>query len=312
MDSKDPLLQAVLLITNLWLYWYFIRGKTIKVDEQTQDKLNFTIQPKFLRFIGLFIGQIAIICLYSSLIATPITQLNCDRVPENIDIPIIAKSTEQKTSSVICKLVEFDWFSHEKSQKHISELIGANLEKQSETDSDGKIYYKYRIQLITNTESFPFAQAYRDRFSHEQLKSIISQINNFLAQPLEKKLLVQKDDRSLIYFLVEITVFFSLLALIIIGAGLFISCNLNKEANSLILSSYRWFGIFGKSFSQYSLNEIVNIKVESSDADEGGFTYRVILILESGESVPLSHVYSSGFEEKQQIVNIVKSFLSQK
>ncbi|AFZ57840.1 hypothetical protein H6G54_16390 [Anabaena cylindrica FACHB-243] len=311
MDSKDPLLQAVLLITNLWLFWYFIKGKTIKVDEQTQAKLDFTIQPKLLRFIGLFIGQIAIICLYSTLIATPITQLNCNRVPQNIDSSIIAKSTEQKTSLVICKLVELDWFSHEKSQKHISELIGASLEKQSETDSDGKkIYYKYRIQLITNTESFPFRQAYRaSRFIHEELESIISQINNFLAQPLEKKLLVQEDDRSI---LVAITIFFSLLPLIIIGAGLFISCNFNKEANSLILSRYRWFGIFGKGFSQYSLNEIVNIKVESRDSDEGGFTYRVILILESGEIVPLSHVYSSGFEEKQQIVNIVKTFLSQK
>ncbi|WP_016952784.1 hypothetical protein [Anabaena sp. PCC 7108] len=306
MDSKDPLLQAILLITNLWLYWYFIKGKTIKVDEQTQDKLDFTIQPKFLRFIGLFIGQIAIIGLHSILIGTPITQLNCDRVPQNIDIPIIAKSNEQKTSSVICQLVELDWFSHERSQKHISELIGSRLEKQSETDSNGKIYYKYQIQLITNTEIVLFIQIYS---SYEELESTISQINNFLAQPLEKKLIVQKDDRSII---VAITVFFSLLALIIIGAGLFINCNLNKEANSLILSRYRWFGIFGKGFSQYSLNEIVNIKVESSDSDEGGFNYRVILILESGEIVPLSHVYSSGFEEKQQIVNIVKSFLSQK
>lgn len=310
MDSKYLPLQAILLVTNLWLYWYFIKGKTIKVDEQTQAKLDFTIQPKLLRFIGLFIGQIAIIGLYSILIGTPITQLNCDRVPQNIDIPIIDKSTEQKTSSLICQLIELDWFSHERSQKHISELIGANLEKQSETDSDGKIYYEYRIQLITNTESVHFTQAYRaGSFSYEELKSIISQINNFLAQPSEKKLIVQKDDRSII---VAITVFFSLLALIIIGAGLFISCNLNKEANSLILSRYRWFGIFGKGFSQYSLNEIVNIKVESSDSDEGRFTYRVILILESGEIVPLSHVYSSGFEEKQQIVNIVKSFLSQK
>ncbi len=63
-----------------------------------------------------------------------------------------------------------------------------------------------------------------------------------------------------------------------------------------------------KSSFLYSLNEIVDIKVESSDSSEGGFVYRVTLILASGETVPLSGCYSSGFEEKQEIVKTSKSF----
>ena len=43
---------------------------------------------------------------------------------------------------------------------------------------------------------------------------------------------------------------------------------------------------------------------------EDGFVYRVVFMLASGESVPLSGVYSSGFEEKQQIVKMIKSFLA--
>lgn len=48
MENKAFLLNYVLLITNLILFWYLLRGKNIKIHEQTQNQLNFTIQPKLL------------------------------------------------------------------------------------------------------------------------------------------------------------------------------------------------------------------------------------------------------------------------
>jgi hypothetical protein len=65
----------------------------------------------------------------------------------------------------------------------------------------------------------------------------------------------------------------------------------------------------GKAVFLYSLNEIVEIKVESSSSEDG-FVYRVSLTLISGETVSLSGCYSSGFEEKQEIVKTIKSFLA--
>lgn len=67
MKNQPSLLGYILLITNLLLFWYFLRGKNFKIYEQTQNKLNFTIQPKWFLFIGLFIAQIGIICLYTCL-----------------------------------------------------------------------------------------------------------------------------------------------------------------------------------------------------------------------------------------------------
>ncbi len=83
------------LITNLLLFWYFLRGKNLKIHEQTQNKLNFTIQPKWYRFVGVFIGQVGIIYLFAIVVIIPVTQLNCDRVAQNLEASII----EEKSSS---------------------------------------------------------------------------------------------------------------------------------------------------------------------------------------------------------------------
>ncbi|QSJ19743.1 hypothetical protein JYQ62_14130 [Nostoc sp. UHCC 0702] len=173
MENQVSLLGYALLIFNLGLFWYLLKGQNIKIHEQTQKKLNFTIQPKLLRFLGLFIGQIGVIFLCATFKIIPVTQLNCDRVPQNLHTSSVSAGIEQKTSSVICKLVELDFFGHQKSQKQIYGLIGTRLEKQKETDQDGKITYKYYLQLLTNTENVLFTQvAYSDYF-HEEAEYII-------------------------------------------------------------------------------------------------------------------------------------------
>ena len=79
MENQALLLNYVLLIINLLLFWDLLRGKNLKIHEQTQNKLNFTIQPKLLRFIGLFFGQAGIICLYTIFTIISVTQLSCYR-----------------------------------------------------------------------------------------------------------------------------------------------------------------------------------------------------------------------------------------
>ncbi len=278
MENTNSLLGYVLLITNLFLVWYFLRGKNLKIYKQTQNQLNFTIQPKWFLFLGLFIGQAGIICLYTIFTIISSTQLSCDRVPQNLQ----AFSIEQKSSIIICDLREFDFFDRQKSQKQITGLIGTRLEKQTKTDKEGKILYTYRVQLLTNTESIPFTRiAYSDYFL-EEAELIILKIKNFLAQSLEKNLVVKQDDTLKGYAAIGGTLFLFLGGLLIIAAGSFINCNIDKESNSLTLSRYRWFGKLGKAIFWYSLNEIAEIKVESSDSSEGGFVYRVTLMLASG------------------------------
>ncbi|WP_375479452.1 hypothetical protein [uncultured Nostoc sp.] len=196
-----------------------------------------------LRFIGLFFGQVEIIYLYTIFIIIPVTQLNCERIPQNLE----ASSIEQKSSTIICQLIEFDFLGYQKSQKQIYGLIGTRLEKQTNTDKDGKIVYKYRVQLLTNKESVPFTRVAYSDYYYEEAHSIISSINIFFAQPLETSLLVKQDDTSKGYGAIGITIFWFLLTLLIIAVGSFINCNFDKESNSLTLSRYRWFGKLGKA-----------------------------------------------------------------
>ncbi|MDZ8106094.1 MAG: hypothetical protein RM338_10800 [Nostoc sp. DedQUE12a] len=311
MENQPFLLGYVLFIIDLILIWDLSKGKNVKIHELTENKLNFTTQPKLLRFIGLFFGQIGIFSLSTIFMVIPVTQLNCDRVPQNLQ----ASSVEQKSSIIICKIREFDLFGHQQNQKEIYDLIGTSLEKQTKTDREGKVIYKYQVKLLTNTESIPFRRiAYSDYFP-QKAELIILKIKNFLAQPLEKSLIVTQDDTIIFYGAIVITIFWFLLGLLIIGAGSFINCNFDKESNSLTINRYRWFGKLGKAVFLYSLNEIVNVKLESLNYDEGGTEFRVTLILESGERVSMigyydSGFYSSGFQEKQEIVKMIKSFLA--
>ncbi|MEA5605796.1 hypothetical protein [Nostoc sp. UHCC 0252] len=311
MEHTNSLLKYVLFAIDLILIWDLVRDKKIQIYEQTQNKLKFIIQPKLLRFIGFFIGQIGIISLYALFMFIPVTQLDCNRILPNID----TSNIEQKSSKIICQLIEFDFFGHQKSQKQISGLTGSRLEKQTKTDTEGKILYTYRVQLLTNAESIPFTRTtYSDYFS-EEAEFIILKIENFLVQPLEKSLVVKQDDTLVGYAVIGITIFCLLLGLLIIASGSFIDFNFDKESNSLSINRYKWFGILGKSVFLYSLNEIVDIKVESFSSGEDSTDNRVTLILESGESVFLigsydSGGYSSGFQEKQEIVKIIKNFLA--
>ncbi|OYE03524.1 hypothetical protein [Nostoc sp. 'Peltigera membranacea cyanobiont' 232] len=154
MENTNSLLGYVLLIINLIFIWDFIRDKNIKIHEQSQNKLNFTIQPKLPWFMGFIIGQIGIISLYVVFLIIPITQLDCARVLQNLP----ASGIENSSSTIICQLIEFDLFGHQKSQKQISGLIGTHPQKQTETDPDEKFVYKYTVKLLTNAKSIPFTK----------------------------------------------------------------------------------------------------------------------------------------------------------
>ena len=55
---------------------------------------------------------------------------------------------------------------------------------------------------------------------------------------------------------------------------------------------------------QQTLNDIVNVLVE-----EWENTYRVSVMLASSQSLPLTHIYSSGRNEKQRVASWIQEFL---
>ncbi|MEH2025579.1 MAG: hypothetical protein V7K62_18670 [Nostoc sp.] len=181
-----------------------------------------------------------------------------------------------------------------------------------QTDSQVKPRYSYKILLLTDKDSFPFTDRTYPKFKLEELQSIVLRINKFLKNPTDNNLAVILDDTFMGYIVVRFTVFCGILALLIASPGLFIICNLDKETNTVKISRYRWFGTLGKTVFQYSLNEITDVKLERIDTSIDEYFFRVILVLESGDNLPLTPNYTSNYINGDSIVRVTKDFLELK
>ncbi|MDZ8085749.1 MAG: hypothetical protein RMY16_09170 [Nostoc sp. DedQUE12b] len=305
------LLFAILLAINLGAGCYLTLANPLKISEQTSTKLIFIIRPKVFLGLGIFFSQLFVLFLFASIVFTPITQLVCNRYPNNISTSNIDLSAGQNTLTVMCKLTKNNWLGREQSQTLVSELLEAKLETQIDTDGQAK-YYKYNILLLNDRDSFPFSRAGYPKLNLEKLQLIVSRINNFLKNPIENNLAVILDETFTGYISVMITVFCGILALLVASLGLFITCNFDKETNTVKLSRYRWFGTLGKTVFQYYLNEITDIKLERIDTSIDEYFFRVILVLESGDNLPLTPNYTSNYINGDSIVKLTKDFLELK
>lgn len=90
---------------------------------------------------------------------------------------------------------------------------------------------------------------------------------------------------------------------------LFIHCEFDKEANTITISRYRWFGKLKKTVFQSSLNEITDVKVERIDTSIDEFYSRVILVIESGDKLLLTPNYTEYYIDGGYIIKLVKNFL---
>ncbi|MBN3943817.1 hypothetical protein [Nostoc sp. NMS9] len=306
------LLFSILLAINLGAGCYLTLANPLKVSEQTSTKLIFIIRPKVFLGVGIFFSQLFVLFLFASIVFAPITQLVCNRYPNNISTSNIDLSAGQNTLTVMCKLTENYWFGQEKSEVLVSELLEAKLETEMQTDSQVKPKYSYKILLLTDKDSFPFTDRTYPKFKLEELQSIELRINKFLKPPTENNLAVILDDTFMGYIVVRVTVFCGILALLVASPGLFITCNLDKEANIVKLSRYRWFGTLGKTVFQYYLNEITDVKLERIDTSIDEYFFRVILVLESGDNLPLTPNYTSNYINGDSIVRVTKDFLELK
>ncbi|MGB3757318.1 MAG: hypothetical protein WBA07_13240 [Rivularia sp. (in: cyanobacteria)] len=90
---------------------------------------------------------------------------------------------------------------------------------------------------------------------------------------------------------------------------MFINFTFDKETNLVTVSKYRCFGMFGKKVSQYSFDEIIDIKYDLIELAETGHGYNVFLIVSDNKirlnPIGISYAYING----SYIVMIIKKFL---
>ena len=150
------LLKTILLLINLVAGYYFIFANPLKFSVQTSTKITLNVRPIVFLWTGIFVSQLFVLLLFATISLTRITQLICNRLPNNISISNIDLSAKKNTLTVRCNLTSNYWFGYKKSELQVSELLEAKLENEVEIASQNKPKYTYKILLITPRDSFTF------------------------------------------------------------------------------------------------------------------------------------------------------------
>ncbi|MDZ8089372.1 MAG: hypothetical protein RMY16_28040 [Nostoc sp. DedQUE12b] len=290
------------------LFLYFVIRKSIIISEYTSSQLVFRTQPKLSQSIGIIMVGITLVFLLATLMLAPITKLNCSRLFQN------ASFFNQEKYTFQCELLEIGLFDNQVRTEVFSELNSVKIEAIDNENSHREITKTYQLFLSTDLGNIPFKNlsSYTKNHKLDKLYSIAASIKYFIENPSEKTLSVLQNDSDGVYAGFKITIFFGLLALLIIALGKVTDCKFDKETNTMTMSRHQWFGKLGKEVIQHSLNEIKDVKLEHIEGEEGGWLYRVTFVLKSDEIIPLTQVYSSVYQEKQQLVNCIKTFLQDK
>ncbi len=270
----------------------------MKILQQTSTELTVGQKPPRLAW-GLFLAiflLIGLLFVFGILGSLNPTKLLCKQATEQ------RKNSEvgSFTGSVSCVIIKLDERGTEISKTPIFRLKEAKLETELVTGVDpaNRSDQNERVILLTDRGKIPF------KFSHyggsEQL--IISKINAFMSNPLKTSFEITDDAKSCKYLMVAIGSIIILYGFIgfssIARIPPNVICKLDQESKRMTIKYSE------EKVLQPSLEEIADIRVE-----EWENTYRVSFILISGESLPLTYVYSSSRKEKQQIADCIREFL---
>jgi|GEM_PF-959205 len=254
----------------------------MRVIQKTSTRLTLKLTPWLMWSVGsLFL---AVGALAGALIGGE-TILTCDR-----------------TAPAQCDLSQRRLIGAQSEQFPVAELQSARVREKR--DSDGDRTYQVVLELQSDDLSFtPYSSS---GASHHRAQA--ARINAFIADPNQLTLTVREDTR-----------FWGLLFFVAFGGGgglLLLSkvvvCDFDKSMGQLRLTRN---GLLGHEEHQYRLQDIIQAQLQrssggSSRRGRNQATYRVAIVLRSGESVPLTSYYSSGRSDKQRTVEQLRQFLA--
>ena len=300
----------ILLVINLIAFAYIYIGNFIKISGQDSTKLSVTFRPKSSFFLAMFTMNFFFLILLDTSAQTLIHKITCEHSIQNISNTSFDFNTKQNYVLTNCKITDIGWFKHEKNSKLISNPIKAKVEQRIEIDEHHREHISYGLFLLTNAESIPFAD-YMFMMDSEidNINKLASSINNFLRDYEEKELIGIIDNRVWSYIVLDLCVFCGMIILLLTLTGLFINFTFNKETNLVTVSRYRCLGIIGKKVSQYSFDEIIDIKYNCIDLGDSGYASQVFLVVPDGE-IKLNPIgMISADIDSSYVVMIIQKFL---
>ncbi|MBE9168129.1 hypothetical protein IQ238_11580 [Pleurocapsales cyanobacterium LEGE 06147] len=343
-DNFNILYYYLLFFAGLIL---ILRNSILSLKQPNPNLLELRKQPIYYWIIGFIVAYLGFLLLISAWNATALRTLTCQHFFENSFSNL--KSSKNIKKLINCQLISANFIGNIKSNISIIDLQKAKLEKKIATVYRANVPYYYRVVLLNNKDRIVFTINWdwerddipdghryiiylkKDRRSfNEKLignkslidiselinslfkldnkiyatsNDVVTRINSFIENPTNNTIIIQDN-----LVLGGYSVFILGFLLVIISFSIFILApktlyKLSLEDNNLTCQTW----IFGKEKTiQYPLVDISEIVLEQNDKNG---RYRIILILNCGEKLPLTGYYDSTIEEKQQIVENIKIFL---
>jgi hypothetical protein len=250
----------------------------MRVIEQTHRKLTLKHTP-WGRWIT---GGVILLCggLLGGLVGGS-TRLECDR-PSNL-----------------CTITRQNLLGERQHIFALDNLLGAEVDHNRSRNGGSSTF---RVVLQTQEGDLPLTTLSTPGRGIRQ--GIVEQIEGFLANPEQLSLAVQEDNRQLKYMIFWAS---GVIGLSLLLTPKIMNLEINKTLGQLILSHW---GILERKQQNYPLRRLVGARVERKKSRSGrSTTYRVALVQDSGETIPLTHSYSSGRSGKQETVDQICKFL---
>lgn len=136
---------------------------------------------------------------------------------------------------------------------------------------------------------------------YAEQKATVSRINNFLATVPSTPLSIQQTNRMA-------TLMYAMISLSWLGFGAWflftpkVTCTFYKGLNKVVLERQRLFRSHSK-VSEYPLDQLFQLDIDSRRARYGK-VYRPILVLRSGDRIPLTQDYGSEEKARSAIAHI--------
>lgn len=248
----------------------------MKILHKTEKLLTLRLRPVWVWILG---GMFAA-CGFSLIaIFAQVTTFTCTRIePTN------------------CKLVTSGLLASKPKEFSLNMLQGAKVEGDNRSGRNST----YRVIILTSNGKVPFT-SYFDS-DHSKKETIVSHITNFVSNPKITSLTEKQDDRLWMYLIGGIFVTGGLIALL----ASVVTCVFDKTLDILTIKQQ---GLLGTKFIEHRLSEIEDVLVEKSNTNDSS-SYRVTIVLVSGDRLPLTSYYSSDRTSKQETASCIKSFLN--
>lgn len=250
----------------------------MNVIEESHSRLVFEENP----FTLIAICLVFIVAGFIPLIFLGRTELTCQRQP---------------SGDGNCQIINVTLVRQDIKRIPLAAIQEAIV--SSSTDSEGST--TYQVRLITHQGTFPFG-AYTSNYGYH--RDFAHRINQFLAGS-GGTTLQEKQDYFWIAILVTILIPGTFLLILLFGVKKLI-VEIDKSMGTLVV---RKQGVVNQDVQEYRLRDMTSVIVQTSYSSDGD-TYRVALVMNGGEYIPLRNYYSSSRRSKAMMAAKICEFLN--